>query len=396
MATTSRPSFFEQGFRPFFFSASLFAAVAVPAWLAMYGAGFDLPGVLTGLDWHMHEMVYGYFPAVLTGFLLTASPNWTGRKPIAGAMLASLFFVWLAGRVALAFGGVFGAAFVPIAQLIDVSFLAVISILIWREIIAAGNKRNMPICAMVTLVALGNIVFHGEISGLLTTDYGLRIGLALIAFLISLIGGRVIPAFTRNWMMQKSLEPLPTLFAGYDKIVLAATLLVLGTWVAMPDQAFLGFGFLTIGALHIIRIGRWSGWKSGSEPLVLILHVGYGWLVIAFLLMGWSLLTPETIPWSSALHALTGGAVGTMTIAIMSRAGLGHAGLPLVVTPATLLAYILIFCGATLRVLAYHLPFDPVFALTVGGLVWSAGFLTFIVAYASIFIPQLGQRPDTA
>lgn len=392
----SQPSFFEQGFRPFFFSASLFAAIAVPTWLAMYAMGYELPGVLSGLDWHTHEMVFGFFPAILTGFLLTASPNWTGRDPISGATLASLFGLWLAGRLVLAFGGLLGEGFDAAARIIDIAFMVVVSILIWREILAGKNMRNVPICGLVTLVAIANIIFHAEVYGLLSSDYGQRMGLGLIAFLISLIGGRVIPAFTRNWMMQKQLSPLPTLFSGYDKIVLVTTLVALAAWVVNPDIVYLGWAFLLVAILHGIRILRWSGWKTGSEPLVLVLHVGYSWLIIAFFLMGISLNFPGNLPWSSALHALTAGAIGTMTIAIMSRASLGHAGLPLTVTPATFLSYCLISAGAALRVLAYNLPFDPVSMLTIGGLLWSGGYLVFIISYSTIFIPRLAANQPTS
>ncbi len=387
--SSTRPSFFEQGFRPFFFSASLFAAVAVPLWLAMYGAGYPLPSLFDGLDWHIHEMVFGFFPAVLTGFLLTASPNWTGRKPIAGPLLAGLFLLWLAGRLTLTFGGAFGPGFGVFARLVDIAFLVLVSLLIWREILAGKNMRNVPICGLVSLVALANIVFHLEATGFLNTDFGPRPGLALIAFFISLIGGRVIPAFTRNWMMQQRLEPLPTLFTNFDKGVLLVTLIVLVGWIVAPDRYALGVGFLVAGVLHVARMARWSGWKTATEPLVLILHVGYGWLTIAYFLMGVSLVAPQIILWSSALHALTVGAVGSITLAIMSRASLGHSGRPLAVTPATLLAYILVSVGAVLRVLADSLPFDTITMLTLGGLIWSAGFFVFIVAYAVIFIPGL-------
>jgi len=385
----ARPTFFEQGFRPFFSCASLFAALAVPAWLAVYGAGWTLPGAFDGFTWHVHELVFGFFPAVLTGFLLTASPNWTGRTPVSGGLLASLFLLWLAGRVAMAFGGLAGAGLVPVAQGVDAAFLVVISGLIWREILLAGNKRNYKVCALVSLFAFANLAFHAEQLGWLETDLAQTSGLALIAFFISLIGGRVIPAFTRNWMMQQSREPLPTLLNGYDKAVLAATAIVLIAWVGAIGDTMLGAGFLALAILHAVRLGRWSGWKTASEPLVLVLHAGYGWLVAGFLLLGLAYLVPGNFPYSSALHALTAGGIGTMTLAIMSRASLGHSGRPLQVTPATLLAYILVSVGTVLRVAAFALPFDEVMVVTIGGLVWSAGFLVFFIAYRAIFMPRL-------
>lgn len=379
------PALLRGGFRPFFPAAALFAAVAAVSWLVLLGTGWTLPSPLSAPAWHGHEMLFGYVAAVIAGFLLTAIPNWTGRLPIAGAPLAALVALWLAGRVAM----FAGASWPVAAAVVDAAFLLVLASLAWREVVAGASLRNAPICFIVSVIALGNAGWHWAIlTGGDTAPFA-RAALAAVALLIALIGGRVTPSFTRNWMVKAGHATLPAPFGGFDKIALSSALAALLVWVALPEAAITGVLFGLAAVLHAVRLARWRGWRTTGEPLVLILHLGYAWLPVWFALSAASILTgaPDA---SSALHALTAGAVGTMTLAVMSRAMLGHTGRALTAGPATIAAYALVIVGAVLRVMAPVLPVDPMAAIAVAGLSWGAGFAVFFAVYG-----PMGWRDST-
>src|SRR5262249_27258862 len=191
------PALFSYGVRPFFLAGAAWAALGVLLWLPQYFGEITLPTALAPLDWHIHEMLYGYVAEVIAGFLLTAIPNWTGRLPVSGAPLALLAVLWLAGRVAILTSGRIGA---PAAAATDLSVLAPLAAVALREIVAGRNWRNLrPLVVLAVLVA-GNITFHVEVMRAGTSQYGLRIGLAAVVMLIMLIGGRIVPSFTRNWL----------------------------------------------------------------------------------------------------------------------------------------------------------------------------------------------------
>ena len=201
---------FDRGYRPFFLGAGLFAALALPLWLAMLALGTALPSHLAGRDWHVHEMVFGYVGAVLAGFLLTAIPNWTGRLPVVGRPLALLAGLWLAGRIAMAV-----SAFAPVAcAVIDAAFPAALALVAWREVLAGKNTRNVPVCVAVNLFAVANIAFHGAVLADLDRDVAERAALAVIGVLICLVGGRIVPSFTRNWLVKRGATALPAPFGN--------------------------------------------------------------------------------------------------------------------------------------------------------------------------------------
>src|SRR5919201_906358 len=184
------PALVSAGFRPFFLVAALWAALAVPVWLAAYVHGYELPGALPAMLWHAHEMIYGYALATVTGFLLTAIPNWTSRLPISGAPLAALVTLWLAGRVAM-----FTSA--PAAATLDLAFTVVLIAVVARELIAARQPRNLPVLVALALLLAGNTLVHLHALDIAyTAPLGNRIGVATLAALISLIGGRIVPSFT--------------------------------------------------------------------------------------------------------------------------------------------------------------------------------------------------------
>ncbi|NNG02641.1 MAG: NnrS family protein [Inquilinus sp.] len=392
MATTAEtirryrgPALLERGFRPFFLGAAAFAALALPVWLVALALGRALPSALSGRDWHVHEMVFGYVAAVVAGFLLTAIPNWTGRLPIAGMRLALLALLWLAGRVAMAV-----SAWAPMtAAAVDAAFLVMLAGLFWREIVAGRNWRNAPVCAVVTGLALANIGFHA--AGFAGADRAAaeRFGLGLVALLIALVGGRIVPSFTRNWLARQKADALPAPFGRLDAAALFVTIAAVAVWVAVPGTAASGGLFAAMAVLLAARVARWRGAATLAEPLVTVLHVGYGWLPLWAALMALAALRPALIDASTALHALTAGAIGTMTVAVMTRASLGHSGRALTAGPLTVAVYALVGAGALARLAAPYLPLDHTLAVAIAGALWSAGMALFAVGYAPML---LGRR----
>lgn len=385
---TLPPPLLRGGFRPFFLGGALWALIVVALWIAALSAAVELPSYLDPLAWHRHEMLFGYLGAVIGGFLLTAIPNWTGRPPFAGAPLAGLALLWIGARLALLFSATLGA---PLAILLDIGFLVVLAAIAGREIIAAKN-RNFPIVIAISLFALASAIDHAEALGLaVPAGLGWRMGFAIVLVLIALIGGRIIPAFTRNWLMNQGLmKGLPPQANRYDIATLAVTVVALAAWAALPDAQLSGALLLAAGILQAIRLARWQGHRTVRAPIVLILHVAFAWLPLGLLLLGGSIFLPA-VPVSAALHALSAGAMASMTLAVMTRATLGHTGRPLVADGPTRAIYVLVTLGAALRVAAPLLPIDYMRAIEIAGAAWGAAFVLFVLAYGPKLI---GGRPD--
>jgi uncharacterized protein involved in response to NO len=350
------------GFRPFFLGAAAWAAIAVPVWLAAYVHGYALRG-MPAMFWHAHEMVYGFGLAAVAGFLLTAIPNWTGRLPVRGVPLALLALLWLAGRVAM---------LVPGAALLDLAFLAALIAVVARELIAGRNWRNLPMLIALALLFASNLLFHLGIYA------GLRLGIATLLMLIALVGGRIVPSFTRNWLAKKGPGTrLPAPEGWLDRAALLMALAALGSWVL----ADLTWPLALAGAALGLRLSRWRGLATVREPLLFVLHVGYAWLALGMILLGLE------VP--AALHALTVGAVGTMTLAVMTRASLGHSGRALAADGATRAIYVLITLAAVLRVVSPLAGAQAVLVTSLAGLAWSAAFAVFALHYGRFLIaPQ--------
>jgi uncharacterized protein involved in response to NO len=375
----SGPAILSAGFRPFFLAASLWAAIAVPLWLAAYADGLIVPSLLPPAIWHAHEMIYGYAAATVAGFLLTAIPNWTGRLPLQGGPLAALVTLWALGRGAVLCSGEIGGV---AAALFDLSFPAVFLAVVAREIVAGQNWRNLPVAAALSLLLTGNLLVHlGALGIANTAELGNRLGIATLLLLISLIGGRIVPSFTRNWLAKN--RPQATFSAPaqrLDFVVLVVTAIALAAWVAAPDARITGAATLVAGAAVALRMSRWCGWRTIREPLLLILHIGYGWLALGLCLLGldrfFALLPP-----TAGLHALTVGAIGTMTLAVMTRATLGHTGRPLTADLGTQAIYGLVTLAAVLRVLSPLAGASTLSVLWLAGSAWSGAFGLFAILY---------------
>jgi uncharacterized protein involved in response to NO len=383
------PAIFSYGFRPFFFGGAVWAALTILMWLPMYAGAWQWSSAIAPLDWHIHEMLYGYVPAIVAGFLLTAIPNWTGRLPVCGASLAALFALWIAGRIAMLTTAGIG---LPVAAVIDAAFLFVLFGVAAREVIAGKNWRNLRVLAIVAVLALGNVVFHVEAIRSGSTDYGVRLGIAAIILLISLVGGRIIPSFTNNWLVRENPGRLPVPFGRYDMVTIAVSAIALVSWVAAPSAIWSGALLIGVGVLHIVRLARWAGDRTLRDRLVLVLHVAYVFVPAGFLLIGIAIVWPEAAPASAGIHAWTAGAVGMMTMAVMTRASLGHTRQALVATPITQAIYLCLFLAALMRIAAALT--GNMGLLHGSGTLWVLAFGAFAASYGPLLIrkPPVWQR----
>jgi uncharacterized protein involved in response to NO len=378
------PAILSHGFRPFFLFGALWAALAVAVWLPVLSGHITLPSAFSPLDWHVHELVYGYVPAIVAGFLLTAAPNWTGRLPVVGTPLLALFLLWDAGRVVVFFSRHTGA---PIAAGVDLLFLAALGAIVAREIIAGGNWRNLKVLGGVALLFVGNGLFHLEAIVGVGNGAGTRLGIAATVLLITLIGGRIVPSFTRNWLVRRDAGRLPASFDRFDASTMAITALALVSWIVMPDGMATALLALVAGAFNAIRLYRWAGERTAAEPLVLILHIGYAFVPIGFVLLALAILRPELVAGSGAVHGWTAGAIGLMTLAVMTRASLGHTGRPLTASTPIRLIYVAGLVAALARIVAaFGLLREAM--LHVSATAWVLAFAGFVLVYA----PLLARR----
>jgi uncharacterized protein involved in response to NO len=356
-------------------------------WFGLMTGRLDFAASYGPVAWHAHEFLFGYVAAIVGGFLLTAIPNWTGRLPVHGGALLALFVLWAAGRVALIAVDMIG----PLAAAtVDSLFLSALAAVVLREIIAGRNLRNVKVAALLTLLAATNVLFHVEVVTSGMANYAMRTGIAVIVSLIMLIGGRITPSFTHNWLVRQGSERLPAPSGRFDTAAFVMGGAALFLWVAMPETPITGTALVIAGLIQAVRLSRWAGTSAWREPLVLVLHIGFGFVPLGFVLVGSSVLWPATVLASAALHAWTAGAMGLMTLAVMTRASLGHTGRALTATPGTQAIYVAATLAALSRIVA---PFvgDLSFAMLVlGAAAWTAAFAAFVFLYGPMLLqPKL-------
>jgi uncharacterized protein involved in response to NO len=382
------PALLSYGFRPFFLLGSIFAGCAILAWLPMFYGELKVSTAFVPRDWHVHEMIFGYAAAVVTGFLLTAVPNWTGRLPVQGGSLTVLLALWVAGRIAVLLSASIGWT---VAAVIDLAFLAGVAAVVAREIIAGRNWGNLKVLVVIGVLMAGNVVFHLEAHFRGVADYGIRLGIAAILMLITIVGGRIIPSFTRNWLARQNPGRLPAPFGRFDVATLAVGALALVMWIALPFAAVTGMLLLAAGLAHAVRLARWAGDRTLRDRLVLVLHAGYAFVPIGFLLEGLGAL--GIVAPSAGIHAWTVGAVGTMTLAVMTRASLGHTGRELKASWPTQAIYALIVISAVARIAAALLPVSVDLLLHVAACGWAGAFLGFALAFGPLLMaPRAVQK----
>lgn len=401
MATTMQqlrawhgPVFLSYGFRPFFFSAGVLATLLIALWTPWFLGLVALPSAFSPLNWHIHELLFGYVPAVIAGFLLTAVPNWTGRLPVVGWPLAGLFALWLLGRgVVLASAGLSPVALAAGALLFPLALLSVMA----REIIAGRNWRNLKILIPLFLILAAQLGFHYEAARLGSSEIATRLGIAATMMLIMIVGGRIVPSFTRNWIRRENPGREPKEFGRFDVLSMGIGGGALTGWVIAPliggKPMLPGLLLLAAGAVHAARLARWAPDRTLAEPLVAVLHAAYAFVPIGFVLSGVASLTGDHGWHQAGIHAWTTGAIGLMTLAVMTRASRGHSGRPLESPLGTTMIYLAVGFAALARIAVALLPATTMWLLPLSGLLWCLGFLSFAVLYAPILLlPALRAR----
>jgi len=376
MSSKKAPVLLSYAFRPFFLLNGLFAMLIICLWvMTLHGSG--LPGA-TSL-WHSHELLIGFAMAAVAGFSLTAVANWTGRPAIHGTPLALLVFCWLAGRIVMVL-----MAWLPASLVffLDMLFPVLLGVLLSREIIAGRSRRNYPLVAIVFVIAGLNGLYQLGAGQWLPGYDRLAIYLLIntLLLLVVIIAGRIVPSFTGNWLKQQGQDQMPVNSEYVNKASLALTLFVGVAASFMPMHPLTGILAFTAALVHFLRLVRWRGLATLSNPLLFVLHVAYLWLPIGYALLGCAVFGWVFTP-TAALHALTMGAIGSMVLAVTTRVALGHTGRPLQAARLTVLAYLILMIAVLVRVLgplngkAYMMMID------ISAMGWILSFAIFTWVY---------------
>lgn len=384
---------FAYGFRPFFLAAGVYAVVALLVWLHALAGGSWPAGFMSAMDWHAHEMVFGFAAAAMAGFILTAVPNWTGEGGFRGWRLAGLALAWLAGRLAL-------NPYLPLppvwGAVIDLVFFPLLVLTVLPGLLRLRTRRNMIFPALLLIFWTGNLLFHLDQLDLVQASArtGLFLAINGLLVILALLGGRVIPAFTRNYLKSRGLflELSSPRWLEIFALVALLAMLLLEIWQA--ESPAVGYAALLAGLLNAARLFCWQGWRSWRAPIVWILHAGFLWLPLGLVLKG--LWVVWGLPFASGwLHAITIGAFATMILAVMTRATLGHTGRTIVAGPLSILCYVLILAAAILRVLLPVFPAEIYQAgVILSGAAWIGAFSLFLLAYGPMLLrPRMDGKP---
>ncbi len=370
------PVLFSYGFRPFFLGAAIWAVVAMLLWLFSLAGVVEIATDYGATHWHAHEMLFGYSSAVLAGFLLTAVPNWTGRLPVSGWPLFSLFSLWAAGRLVFLAPDFIGA---EAAAVVDSLFLPVLLAICLREVVAGRKWKDLKVVGGLAALSIGNILFHLQV--LLEGHPELAIKLAVSAYvvLVTIIGGRIIPSFTRNWINKSGRTDFPAPYGHLDSAAILVGISALAAWVLLPEGLVVAMLAAAAFLLHLVRLTRWRGWTTLSEHLVTVLHVAYLFVPLGFL--GIAVASLGIVSSMAALHVLTVGTIASMMLAVMTRATRGHTGRVLTASRTTSAIYMAIVLAAVLRPAADFLPDHAQALYAASGLAWLAAFGLYLVEY---------------
>lgn len=378
------PPLLRYGFRPFFLGAGLIAALLIPWWAASYAFGVPLGTSWPPTLWHGHEMLFGFIVAAIAGFLLTAVPSWTGARGFAGWPLALISGLWLLGRIAVATSQLW--PFTAVAA-VDLAFLPALALLVAPPLLRAGN-RNTPLLAILAALWVCDAAFY---RGLQQRNEGaslhaLLLGIDIVLLLITVIGGRIVPAFTQSALKQRGRAA--TVRAGplITALAIGSMIAVVLSDLFVPDGTVTGVIAALAAIVQALRLAQWHALKTLRQPIVWVLHVAYVWLPIGLALKAAALLTGAA-PAAFWLHALTIGAAATMILAVMTRASLGHTGRPLIVDPVIALAYLLLTAAAFVRVFGLAvLPIAYPEVILAAAFLWTAAFVLFTWIYAPMLL----------
>lgn len=394
----SRPmAFLSLGFRPFFLFGALYAALLVGLWVPWFLGLIAVPSAFPPVAWHAHELLFGFVPAIIAGFLLTAVPNWTGRAPVAGTALGLLVLVWFLGRGAVAISEHLDPR---VTAAVCVAFPIFLAAVIGREIAASRNWRNLKIVVVLCGLALADGLFHYEIFVFGRTKFAHTGAVALVLVLVMIVAGRIIPLFTTNWLLQNRPvgDVLPTSFNRGDVVSMLLSAAALIAWVFLPlydevpwSVSAAGGALVAAGIANLVRQARWAPQRTFAEPLLAILHVAYAFVGIGFVLTGLGVLWDDAGFASAGLHAWTTGALATMMIAVMTRVSRGHTGRRLTAPWPTVGLYTAMLVAAISRIAVGLAPEHTMVLLPLSGLAWVLAFGGFALLYG----PMLA-RPRVA
>ncbi|ARQ14403.1 NnrS family protein (plasmid) [Rhizobium etli] len=367
---------FSYGFRPFFLAAALWAIVSIGLWAAFLNYGIPVASNYGALYWHAHEMLFGFAPAVLAGFLLTAIPNWTGRLPISGPPLAVLFAVWCAGRIAMLASSSIG---VTAATAIDSLFLPLMLALCAREVVAGKKWKDLKVVAGLAVLSVANLCFHIQVIGGGNPELPIRLGLGAYVLLVTIVGGRILPSFTRNWINQRGRTDFPIPYNHFDTATIIAGAVSLASWAIWPDSIATGLLAAAAAAMNAIRLARWRGWVTWGEPILFVLHAAYGFVPLGFAAIAFG---PIGLSQVAVLHIFAIGAMSMMMLAVMTRASRGHTGRQLKSSRVTNASYLVLAAVAVLRPLAELLPAATTEILLLSAVGWAVAFGLFALEHA--------------
>jgi len=384
----SGPPILSYGFRPFFLLASFFAAFDMLLWIGALSGAWSVGGTAGPIAWHAHEMLFGYGAAALCGFVLTAVPNWTGRLPVSGIPLLALVVIWLLGRLAMLGPSTLGET---ASAAIDAIFLPALAFVVAREVVVGRNWPNLRVAVGISTLAGLNVWFHVASLNGFDTAMVLRATVALFVLLVTHIGGRIVPSFTRNFLARRNLLKMPRSARAVERVTLGLTLVAGIAWTIAPQSwATIAFA-IAASVAHSVRLGGWRGLHTLDEPLLAFMHVAY-----AFVGLGWIAVAASSIGWMSAastFHVFTVGAIGMMTLAVMTRASRGHTGRPLTASFLTTVSYFALLAVAVLRPLAEFAPAYYHEILALSAVAWIGAFALFILEHAPMLLsPSLTKQ----
>ena len=371
------------GFRPFYLLAAVYAVAAIFLWLLALRGAAGLTGV--GLAWHTHEMLFGFVPAVMAGFLLTAVRNWTGLPTPTGVPLALLALLWIAARVMAITGPSL------LVATVDVLFIPALATVIARPIIRSRNRRNYKLLAILFSLVAANIVYHCATAGMIAPELAsqaLLFAIHIVLLLLSIIGGRVTPVFTANAIPGAK----PRSHKGIDTIAMGGLLATaVATWFAVPPVA-LSLLYAITAIAHTLRLGLWQPWLTRRNPLLWMLPVSYLWIPLSLVLASLAML--DVLPMVAVVHAMTAGAMTSMMMAMMMRSSLGHTGRILQASRIDIAAYVILQIAAISRVAATVLPSSYTMLVAVSGAAWILSFSLYLVHYGPMLLrPRIDGRP---
>lgn len=389
--TMGRP-LWGYGFRPFFLAAGLSAGVLIPWWGTAFAWGLPLGTNWPPALWHAHEMLFGFIAAAIAGFLLTAVPSWTGKRALTGRPLMLLAGLWTLGRLAVATSALWPPSLVAV---LDLLFLPMLMALLVPPLLRTLN-RNAPLLAVLTSLWATDALFYWGLSHSNTAlaTRALLIAIDIVMVLVTVIGGRIIPAFTSSALKQHGVTAQQRAWRGMTALAVATmvALTVADAWE--PGSRSSGMIAAAAAVLQALRLAQWQGLRTARIPIVWVLHVGYLWLPVGLALKALALLGGFAFA-ASYLHALTVGVAATMILAVMTRAALGHTGRPLAVARPTIYAYGLLTAAALVRVFGptlLPLPYTDV--VTTAATLWTVAFALFVVVYAPILSsPRADGKP---